>query len=124
MEETADKRKRYLFTAIKVSLFIFCAWAVIASPNPVGTFATFVIIWLISIFIIKRRNAIFEWSNSEKPLKQYLQENSEKRKEEAESIENATKNKILEKLVYGEPLNDTEQDNWNKIISSLDDGKK
>jgi predicted membrane channel-forming protein YqfA (hemolysin III family) len=120
MEDYKEQRKRAVFYFVMTVLVVFSLWTIITSVNPMGTLAVIIVLWFVSGAVIRHRHSILEWSNSEKPLKQYIAERKEKEMQAPkiplfnDSIYNTMDN------VTVNPLSSTEEESWRKIVSSID----
>jgi len=130
-------RREGLDRVLKVvcfSLLIMISFnLVISSPNPVGMIAFIVIAWVIGSFFWKRRQFIKDWSDSFKPLSEYM---ADKKKEEEKaalalaSPPNPEDRVIIERnpdvsrmntldSAFNVPLSETENKKWSEIIEKL-----
>lgn len=122
-EDYKEQRKRAVFYFGFVFLIVISVGTVIASDNPMGAFTTLIVLWWLTIVIIRRRHKISDWFNSDKTFRNYLADN----KTHNEEVRQATLNNTLLNTMDSQsnsPLTVDEEAEWKNIVSSLNSDDK
>jgi hypothetical protein len=120
-DDYKEKRSSALRKTVFIALAVFSLWIVATAPNMINAGITLAVIWVVGYFIYRSRRFLLDFTRSEKPLKNYLQERKEARP--VPPVPQAPYRVMDSKDVTLDadnvpPLSDREEDDWKNIISA------